>query len=148
MGSTAVYPEVIRTEVTELLGVGVHAVDAAPEDSQTTGACSAPVRAAGAEALPAAEPTALDVDATYQTFPLAPMQHELWLGRHNKQQVGGVGNCPDWVTDEPWVGGRGKARGYRGGPNPIADRFVEHGGRVWHAVCANPAVLSGIQGVG
>jgi hypothetical protein len=134
VGSTAVHPEVIRTEVTELLGVGVDA---------------------GAEAPPAAEPAAPDVDATADAFPLAATQHELWLGRHDEQQVGGVGKRPDWLTDELWLGGRGKARGYRGSPNPIADRFAEHGGRVGYrtelavrAGCANPVVLSGIRGVG
>lgn len=41
-------------------------------------------------------------------------------------------DCPDWVTGELWVGGRGIARGYRGRPDLTADRFVVHDGKVWY----------------
>lgn len=70
--------------------------------------------------------------ATNEAFPLAPMQHMLWLGRQNEQPIGGTNNCPDWVTLELRVDSRGRARGYRGSPNPTADCFVEHDGRVWY----------------
>lgn len=41
-------------------------------------------------------------------------------------------DCPDWVTGELWVGGRGVARGYCARPDLSAQRFVEHDGRIWY----------------
>ncbi|MGH3530963.1 MAG: non-ribosomal peptide synthetase, partial [Mycobacterium sp.] len=41
-------------------------------------------------------------------------------------------DCPDWVTGELWVSGRGIARGYRGRPDLTADRFVVHDGTLWY----------------
>jgi mycobactin phenyloxazoline synthetase len=41
-------------------------------------------------------------------------------------------DCPDWVTGELWISGRGIARGYRGRPDLTADRFVVHDGEVWY----------------
>jgi hypothetical protein len=32
-----------------------------------------------------------------------------------------VDHCPHWVTGELWMGGRGKARGYRGSPSRRPD---------------------------
>jgi hypothetical protein len=66
---------------------------------------------------------------------LTPIQHALWLGCPDKQLLSGIGDCPDWAIDELWMGGRGKARGYRGSPNPSVDCLVEHDGRAWHRTC-------------
>jgi mycobactin phenyloxazoline synthetase len=41
-------------------------------------------------------------------------------------------DCPDWVAGELWFSGRGIARGYRGGPDLSAEKFVEHDGRTWY----------------
>jgi aryl carrier-like protein len=97
---------------------------AAQADTPTLEAWLAPVCAARADALPVAgEPAAPSVDGTNEAFPLAPTGHALWLGRQNELHLGGIGNCSAWVTGELRVGGRGIARGYRGSPNPTADRF-------------------------
>lgn len=90
MGSTEVYPEVIRAEVAELLGFGVDAVDS---NNKLVRRGRDSIRMARA-------------------------------GRFD-----GVDNCPDRVTGESWVGGRGKARGYRGSPNPTAEPDARCTGR-------------------
>ncbi len=41
-------------------------------------------------------------------------------------------DCPDWVTGELWIAGRGIAHGYRGRPDLTVDRFVGHNGRTWY----------------
>ena len=41
-------------------------------------------------------------------------------------------DCPDWVPGELWVSGRGIADGYRGRPDLTAQRFVDHGERIWY----------------
>jgi mycobactin phenyloxazoline synthetase len=41
-------------------------------------------------------------------------------------------DCPDWVTGELWISGRGIASGYRGRPDLTADRFVLHDGKIWY----------------
>jgi len=41
-------------------------------------------------------------------------------------------DCPDWLTGELWIGGRGVAMGYRGAPELTAERFVEHDGQRWY----------------
>jgi mycobactin phenyloxazoline synthetase len=41
-------------------------------------------------------------------------------------------DCPDWVSGELWISGRGIARGYRGQPDLTAERFVSHDGRTWY----------------
>ncbi|MGH3961567.1 amino acid adenylation domain-containing protein [Mycobacterium sp.] len=58
--------------------------------SPTVAAWSALVSAAQPEAIPeAATPRLRDADAD-PTFPLAPMQHALWVGRQPSQQLGGM----------------------------------------------------------
>ncbi|MGH3554210.1 MAG: phosphopantetheine-binding protein, partial [Mycobacterium sp.] len=58
--------------------------------SPTVEAWSALVSAAGAEPVPVEQPTVPDADAAAEAFGLAPMQHALWLGRQDEQQLGGV----------------------------------------------------------
>ncbi|MEU3183953.1 amino acid adenylation domain-containing protein [Streptomyces sp. NPDC006923] len=41
-------------------------------------------------------------------------------------------DCPDLVTGELWVGGRGVATGYRSDPERTAERFVEYDGERWY----------------
>ncbi|MCX5043512.1 amino acid adenylation domain-containing protein [Aldersonia sp. NBC_00410] len=41
-------------------------------------------------------------------------------------------DCPDWVTGELWIGGRGVALGYRNDPARSAERFVPHDAQNWY----------------
>jgi aryl carrier-like protein len=122
VGFTTVYPEVIRAEVAELLGVGVDAVD---PNNRLIRRGRDSIRMARVGRWRWQGVTigcgAMAGSPTNEAFPLASIEHALRLGRHNEQQLGGVVNCPDRVTSESWVGGRGKARGYRGSPNPTAE---------------------------
>ncbi|MFC6338652.1 amino acid adenylation domain-containing protein [Pseudomonas sp. CCM 7891] len=41
-------------------------------------------------------------------------------------------DCPDWVTGELWIGGRGVAMGYRGALELSAERFVTRDDQRWY----------------
>ena len=115
--STAVGPSDVRAEVAELLGVSADSVDpagnlvsqgldsirmmslagkwrrrgvdvdfAALAADPTVEAWSSLVGAGAPEPVAAPAPTGSPDDA----FPLAPMQHAMWVGRHDSQPLGGV----------------------------------------------------------
>jgi len=118
--SPAVSTDAIRGEVAELLGVGIEAIDPEGDligqglDSIRMMALAGRWRRLGFAvdfAKLAAAPTigawlelmsdVADVaapetpeprsgDASHEPFPLAPMQHALWVGRQNNQWLGGV----------------------------------------------------------
>ena len=120
MVSPAVSTDAIRGEVAELLGVGIEAIDPEGDligqglDSIRMMALAGRWRRLGFAvdfAKLAAAPTigawlelmsdVADVaapetpeprsgDASHEPFPLAPMQHALWVGRQNNQWLGGV----------------------------------------------------------
>lgn len=119
MGDAATSSETVRQEVAELLGVSPDAVDpdadliasgldsirmmslsgrwrkqgidvnfAALAEAPTVAAWSALV--AARTAPPSADPAAAEDTDADGPFPLAPMQHAMWLGRNDDQQLGGV----------------------------------------------------------
>ncbi len=120
MVSPAVSADAIRGEVAELLGVGIKAIDPEGDligqglDSIRMMALAGRWRRLGFAvdfAKLAAAPTIgawselmsdvadvvqpetlepLSADAPHEPFPLAPMQHALWVGRHDNQWLGGV----------------------------------------------------------
>jgi mycobactin phenyloxazoline synthetase len=70
----------------------------------TIAAWTALVCAAQPDAAPVAaeEPAIPDADAS-APFPLAPMQHALWVGRHGNQQLGGVAAHLYVEFDGGWI---------------------------------------------
>jgi mycobactin phenyloxazoline synthetase len=72
----------VRAEVAELLGVDFATLEAEP----TIEAWSLLVAAGGSEPVESIEP----VGAYAGAFPLAPMQHAMWGGRHDSQPLGPV----------------------------------------------------------
>jgi mycobactin phenyloxazoline synthetase len=118
--SPAVSADAIRGEVAELLGVGIKAIDPEGDligqglDSIRMMALAGRWRRLGFAvdfAKLAAAPTIgawselmsdvadvaapetlepLSADAPHEPFPLAPMQHALWVGRQDNQRLGGV----------------------------------------------------------
>ncbi|BBX62368.1 phenyloxazoline synthase MbtB [Mycobacterium saskatchewanense] len=68
------------------------AVDFATLAAEPTIAAWAQLVATSAPATEAAPPTAPDGAPSHagEPFPLAPMQHAMWVGRHDDQQLGGV----------------------------------------------------------
>ncbi|WP_428338644.1 phosphopantetheine-binding protein [Mycobacterium sp.] len=111
-------PSDVRAEVAQLLGVGADAVDPAGNlisqgldsirmmtlagkwrrrgiDVDFAALSAAPTveawsRLVGADASEPVVPTAPTVPAADGAFPLAPMQHAMWVGRHDSQPLGGV----------------------------------------------------------
>ena len=120
MVSPAVSADAIRGEVAELLGVGIKAIDpegdligqgldsirmmalagrwrrlgfavdfAKLAAAPTIGAWSELMSDVADVAAPET-PEPLSADASHEPFPLAPMQHALWVGRQDNQWLGGV----------------------------------------------------------
>jgi mycobactin phenyloxazoline synthetase len=118
--SPAVSAEAIRGEVAELLGVGIEAIDpegnlvgqgldsirmmalagrwrrlgfavdfATLAAAPTIGAWSE-LMSDVANAVQPETPEPRCADVLHEPFPLAPMQHALWVGRHHNQRLGGV----------------------------------------------------------
>jgi len=118
--SPAVSADAIRGEVAELLGVGIKAIDpegdligqgldsirmmalagrwrrlgfavdfAKLAAAPTIGAWSELMSDVADVAAPET-PEPLSGDASHEPFPLAPMQHALWVGRQDNQWLGGV----------------------------------------------------------
>ena len=120
MVSPAVSTDAIRGEVAELLGVGIEAIDPEGDligqglDSIRMMALAGRWRRLGfavdfaklaaaptigawlelmsdvADVAAPEIPEPLSGDASHQPFPLAPMQHALWVGRQDNQWLGGV----------------------------------------------------------
>ncbi|MCV7258321.1 non-ribosomal peptide synthetase [Mycobacterium shimoidei] len=119
MSSPAAGVHAIRAEVAELLGVDVaaidplsdlvsqgldsirmmalagrwrrsgHAVDFAALAAAPTVTAWSALLSTAAQAEPDT-PAAAEPDATGEPFPLAPMQHAMWVGRQDNQPLGGV----------------------------------------------------------
>ena len=120
MVSPAVSADAIRGEVAELLGVGIEAIDPEGDligqglDSIRMMALAGRWRRLGfavdfaklaaaptigawlelmsdvADVVQPETPEPLSGDASHEPFPLAPMQHALWVGRQDNQWLGGV----------------------------------------------------------
>ena len=120
MVSPAVSTDAIRGEVAELLGVGIEAIDPEGDligqglDSIRMMALAGRWRRLGfavdfaklaaaptigawlelmsdvADVAAPETPEPLSGDASHEPFPLAPMQHALWVGRQDNQWLGGV----------------------------------------------------------
>jgi mycobactin phenyloxazoline synthetase len=118
--SPAVSTDAIRGEVAELLGVGIEAIDPEGDligqglDSIRMMALAGRWRRLGfavdfaklaaaptigawlelmsdvADVAAPENPEPLSGDASHEPFPLAPMQHALWVGRQDNQWLGGV----------------------------------------------------------
>jgi mycobactin phenyloxazoline synthetase len=118
--SPAVSTDAIRGEVAELLGVGIEAIDPEGDligqglDSIRMMALAGRWRRLGfavdfaklaaaptigawlelmsdvADVAAPEAPEPLSGDASHEPFPLAPMQHALWVGRQDNQWLGGV----------------------------------------------------------
>jgi mycobactin phenyloxazoline synthetase len=118
--SPAVSTDAIRGEVAELLGVGIEAIDPEGDligqglDSIRMMALAGRWRRLGfavdfaklaaaptigawlelmsevADVAAPETPEPLSGDASHEPFPLAPMQHALWVGRQDNQWLGGV----------------------------------------------------------
>ncbi|MGY2374459.1 amino acid adenylation domain-containing protein [Pseudomonas sp. SDO524_S393] len=74
------------------------------------------------------QPVSLPLPAQWQSIPYGrPLGNQCYRVVDTQER-----DCPDWVTGELWIGGRGVAMGYRGAPELSAERFVERDGQRWY----------------